>query len=69
MADIVGRRVGIMSACVVFCLGVGLQLDTKWGAFIAGRVIAGLGVGMVSVLCPMYMTETSPKAVRGFVIG
>lgn len=29
-----GRRNGIMAATSVFCLGVGLQLDTKWACFI-----------------------------------
>ena len=37
MGDMVGRKWGIVSACVVFSLGVGLQLDTKWSTFIVGR--------------------------------
>lgn len=46
-----------MAACVVFSLGVGLQLDTKFAAFVVGRVIAGLGVGMVSCLVPMSVSN------------
>jgi MFS family permease len=37
MADIVGRKWGIIASCGVFCLGVGLQLDTHWAAFVVGR--------------------------------
>jgi len=44
MGDIVGRKWGLIMSCLVFCLGVGLQLDTKWATFIVGRVIAGFGV-------------------------
>lgn len=36
--------------------------------FVAGRVFAGLGVGMVSCLVPMYQSECSPKWVRGAVV-
>jgi len=44
MGDMVGRKWGLIMSCLVFCLGVGLQLDTKWATFIVGRVIAGFGV-------------------------
>lgn len=33
-----------------------------------GRWVAGLGVGALSVLVPLYMAETSPVPVRGAVI-
>ena len=44
MGDMVGRKWGLVASCVIFCLGVGLQLDTHWITFIVGRVIAGIGV-------------------------
>jgi sugar porter (SP) family MFS transporter len=37
--------------------------------FVVGRVFAGLGVGLVSVLIPMYQSECSPKWIRGAVVG
>jgi len=69
MGDIVGRKWGIIMSCLVFCLGVGLQLDTKWATFIVGRVIAGFGVGLVSCLVPMYQSECAPKSIRGLIVG
>jgi sugar porter (SP) family MFS transporter len=69
MADMVGRRKGLIASCAVFALGVGLQLDTKWTTFIIGRVIAGLGVGLVSCLVPMYQSECAPKSIRGAIVG
>ncbi|KAJ7165593.1 monosaccharide importer [Mycena crocata] len=69
MGDIVGRKWGIVCSCVIFALGVGLQLDTKWATFVVGRVIAGLGVGLVSCLVPMYQSECSPKNIRGLIVG
>jgi len=69
MGDIVGRKWGIISSCLVFCLGVGLQLDTHWPTFIVGRLIAGFGVGLVSCLVPMYQSECAPKHLRGAIVG
>jgi SP family sugar:H+ symporter-like MFS transporter len=49
-ADILGRRLGLMTASgIVFNLGVILQTaSTSRPLFIAGRFFAGLGVGLVS---------------------
>jgi MFS family permease len=69
LGDMVGRKWGLISACVIFCLGVGLQLDTHWATFVVGRVVAGVGVGAVSCLVPMYQSECSPKAIRGLIVG
>ena len=44
MGDMVGRKWGLVASCLIFCLGVGLQLDTHWATFVVGRVIAGIGV-------------------------
>ncbi|CAK5261934.1 unnamed protein product [Mycena citricolor] len=69
MGDIVGRKWGIIASCCVFSLGVGLQLDTQWATFIVGRFIGGIGVGLVSVLVPMYQSECAPKQIRGLIVG
>ncbi|KAH9888512.1 MFS monosaccharide transporter [Cubamyces lactineus] len=73
IADIVGRRMGIMLSCVVFSLGVALQAgasvsSTTLPTFILGRFFAGVGVGLVSTLIPMYQSECAPKWIRGAVI-
>ena len=58
VADILGRKWGIVFACLVFSAGVAMQTaSTALGLFIAGRIIAGGGVGLVSVLVPMYQSE------------
>ncbi|KAI0741564.1 MFS monosaccharide transporter [Daedaleopsis nitida] len=68
-ADILGRRVGIILACLVFSLGVALQTGSlNMATFVVGRVFAGIGVGLVSTLVPMYQSECSPKWIRGAVV-
>ncbi|KAF2423324.1 general substrate transporter [Tothia fuscella] len=71
MADKLGRRIGLMVSCaIVFNLGVILQtVSTERNLFIAGRFFAGLGVGLVSAIIPMYQSETAPKWIRGTIIG
>ncbi|KAI0766561.1 MFS monosaccharide transporter [Trametes elegans] len=69
VADILGRRIGIMLSCLVFSLGVALQTGAhNWATFIVGRFFAGFGVGLVSTLVPMYQSECSPKWIRGAVV-
>ncbi|KAF2474140.1 glucose transporter-like protein [Lindgomyces ingoldianus] len=69
--DLMGRRLGLMTATgIVFNFGVILQTaSTSQPLFIAGRFFAGLGVGLVSALIPMYQSETAPKWIRGTIVG
>ncbi|KAL5633294.1 hypothetical protein ACGC1H_003704 [Rhizoctonia solani] len=69
MGDMLGRKWGLIAACLVFCVGVALQTGaTGVPVFVVGRIFAGLGVGMVSCLVPMYQSECSPKWIRGAVV-
>ncbi|KAH9940949.1 MFS monosaccharide transporter [Epithele typhae] len=69
-ADVLGRRLAIIMSCVVFVLGVALQTGAgNLATFIVGRFFAGFGVGLVSMLIPMYQSECAPKWIRGAVVG
>lgn len=69
LADFFGRRWGLQSALLIFCVGVILQMvSTALPLFIVGRVIAGLGVGIVSTIVPMFQSETAPRWIRGAVV-
>jgi SP family sugar:H+ symporter-like MFS transporter len=70
VADMVGRRLGLVVCNVVFCVGVILQtISVRQPLFIAGRFFAGYGVGMISATIPLYQSETSPKWIRGAIVG
>ncbi|ESZ94080.1 hexose transporter [Sclerotinia borealis F-4128] len=71
LANSYGRRASIPPWCLIFCIGVVAQMAVgpgDWVGIAMGRWCAGLGVGGLSVLVPMYMAETSPVPVRGAVI-
>ncbi|ORY19474.1 general substrate transporter [Clohesyomyces aquaticus] len=69
-ADFIGRRLGLIASVVVFTFGVILQTAaTAIPMFVAGRFFAGYGVGMISATIPLYQSETSPKWIRGAIVG
>ena len=69
LADWIGRRLTIITGCITFIVGVVLQVaSTSVPLLVVGRVIAGFGVGIVSAIIILYMSEISPKAVRGAIV-
>ncbi|PTU21228.1 hypothetical protein P175DRAFT_0547475 [Aspergillus ochraceoroseus IBT 24754] len=62
-----GRRRSIALASVIFCIGAIIQTvpTHSIGAFYAARVISGIGVGMATVMVPMFSAEMAPKEIRG----
>ena len=56
-----------MVASAIFCVGVIVEFINTHSrqAFYVGRVTYGLGLGGSSVIVPIYMSEMSPKEVRG----
>ncbi|KAK9465654.1 general substrate transporter [Lipomyces arxii] len=69
LADYFGRRITIIAGCGIFIVGVILQIaSTALGLLVAGRLIAGFGVGFVSAIIILYMAEISPRKVRGALV-
>ena len=70
VADIFGRRLGMILNTLVFTFGVILQTAaTAIPLFVAGRFFAGFGVGLLSATIPLYQSETAPKWIRGTIVG
>lgn len=69
VADWLGRRATIILGCGIFSAGVVLQVAaSSVGVLVPGRLIAGFGVGFVSAIIILYMSEVAPKAVRGAIV-
>lgn len=69
LADYFGRRLTIIAGCFVFIIGVILQTaSTGLALFVVGRLVAGFGVGFVSAIIILYMSEVAPKRVRGAIV-
>ena len=69
LADWIGRRTTIITGCGVFAVGVVIQVSsTTIPALVVGRLVAGLGVGFVSAINILYMSEVAPRKVRGAIV-
>ncbi|KAK7193077.1 hypothetical protein DPSP01_007584 [Paraphaeosphaeria sporulosa] len=69
IADFIGRRLTIIMGCLIFVVGGILETaSTGLGVMVAGRLIAGFGVGFISSIVILYMSEIAPKKVRGAVV-
>ena len=69
-ANRVGRKYSISAWCVVFMVGMIVQIasDRDWKQLVGGRIIAGLGVGALSILVPLFQSETAPSHVRVAIV-
>ncbi|KAJ2897805.1 hypothetical protein MKZ38_004367 [Zalerion maritima] len=66
LGDIIGRRRTIFYGSCIFFVGGALQtFSTSMTVMMLGRIIAGLGVGMLSTIVPVYQSEISPPHSRG----
>jgi SP family sugar:H+ symporter-like MFS transporter len=59
IADKFGRKSSLIGWCGVVCVGVVVQISAtdKWYQIMLGRFVAGLGVGGLSLLVPMYQVS------------
>jgi len=66
LADQYGRKPALLIAAAIFAMSsIAMALSGNLTIFIVFRFAAGIGVGMSSMLSPLYISEISPAAVRG----
>lgn len=65
-ADTFGRKPSLMFSNLMFLVGAILQVSAhKFWQMAAGRLIMGFGVGIGSLIAPLYISEIAPKMIRG----
>lgn len=68
-ADRLGRKWGLITTCGIFTVGIVFQiLASSMVLLMIGRFIAGFGVGLVSVMVPLYQAECIPAKRRGTIV-
>jgi sugar porter (SP) family MFS transporter len=69
-ADRFGRKATLLWIGVLYFAGaVGSGLASNVAMFIIARVIGGLGIGISTVVAPMYISEIAPPRYRGRLAG
>ncbi|PKI44415.1 hypothetical protein CRG98_035200 [Punica granatum] len=67
-SDCIGRRYTIAVAAATFLVGALLMgLAPSYPFLMAGRVVAGVGVGYSLMIAPVYTAEISPALSRGLL--
>ncbi|KAG7558181.1 hypothetical protein FFLO_02908 [Filobasidium floriforme] len=70
LSNAIGRKRSLMIGCAIFAVGGFLQTFGRSLNFqYAGRFLAGFGVGIESSVCPTYVAELAPAAIRGNITG
>ncbi|KAJ7596906.1 general substrate transporter [Mycena floridula] len=68
VGDMAGRKATLFMGAVVFTIGGAVQtFATGFWVMIAGRIVSGFGVGLLSTIVPIYQSEISPPNHRGFL--
>ncbi|KAI1371743.1 general substrate transporter [Hypoxylon crocopeplum] len=70
LADVLGRRLAISLSALWSCVGIVIEISsqTAWAQFAVGRLVTGCSIGALSVLVPMYQSESSPAIIRGILV-
>lgn len=69
LADIFGRKKIIMATAVIFILGsVMCAFAPNVYVLIISRIFVGFAVGIVNFVVPLYLSEISPKNLRGTLV-
>jgi SP family arabinose:H+ symporter-like MFS transporter len=69
-ADRFGRKATLLWIGVLYFVGAVVSgLASSVGIFIVARVIGGLGIGISTVVAPMYISEIAPPKYRGRLAG
>lgn len=69
LSDRFGRRPTMMLAAVLFFISaVGCAVAPNLDILVVSRIIGGVGIGVVSIVCPIYISEISVAAYRGRMV-
>ena len=66
-----GRKPTLMAFCSIFMVGAAVQTGASHtiGQIYGGRVVAGLGIGGMSSVMSVFVSENAPPRIRGRVAG
>lgn len=66
LADLFGRRLMIQISSIVFVIGVVIvAMSHSYIELLAGRLVQGVAVGLVSIVTPLFLAESMPTHLRG----
>ncbi|HMM16683.1 MAG TPA: sugar porter family MFS transporter [Petrimonas sp.] len=69
LSDGFGRKRTMILSAILFTLSaVGCAISSNLDQLVLYRIIGGVGIGIVSIVCPLYISEVSPASHRGRMV-
>ena len=69
LSDFLGRKKTMLISALLFSISaIGCALCGDFAQLVIFRMIGGFGIGIVSIVSPIYISEVSPAEVRGTMV-
>jgi SP family arabinose:H+ symporter-like MFS transporter len=69
LSDKFGRKKVLVLSAILFAVSsIGTAIPQDLTLFVVFRIIGGLGIGIASMISPMYITECAPAEIRGRLV-
>lgn len=69
IGDCLGRKKAMVLSALLFTVSAaGCAVSASFGELVAYRIVGGVGIGMVSIISPLYISEVSVPEHRGRLV-
>ena len=69
LSDFLGRKKTMLISAVLFSVSaIGCALCADFTQLVIFRIVGGFGIGIVSIVSPVYISEVSPAQIRGTMV-
>ena len=69
LSDNIGRKKTMLVSALFFTVSaIGCAISLDFNQLVIYRIIGGIGIGIVSIVCPLYISEISPASHRGRMV-
>ena len=69
LSDYLGRKLTMLISAALFSISaIGCAVCGNFDSLVAYRIIGGVGIGIVSIVSPIYISEVSPAKIRGTLV-
>jgi len=69
LSDFLGRKKTMLISAIMFSISaIGCAVSADFTQLVIYRIIGGFGIGVVSIVSPIYISEVSPAEKRGALV-
>ena len=69
LSDFLGRKMTMLISAALFSISaIGCAVSADFTQLVIFRIVGGFGIGIVSIVSPVYISEVSPADVRGTMV-